>query len=169
MSIDTSDIVIRRGHGRKTFVTSNHVSFSVHPGELVAIVGGSGAGKSTILNCMCGYLKPDEGNVFINGTNLYENFDALKKMIGYVPQSDIVYDNLSLYSRYPIRKIPTKSTFFSNPAVLTMPNGREVYVNAGAGFVVALTGAIMTMPGLPKVPAANGIDVTEDGKITGLF
>lgn len=46
---------------------------------------------------------------------------------------------------------------------------REVYVSAGAGFVVALTGAIMTMPGLPKVPAANQIDVTEDGKITGLF
>ncbi len=46
---------------------------------------------------------------------------------------------------------------------------REVYVSAGAGFVVALTGAIMTMPGLPKVPAANNIDVTEDGKITGLF
>ena len=46
---------------------------------------------------------------------------------------------------------------------------REVYVSAGAGFVVALTGAIMTMPGLPKVPAANGIDVTDDGKITGLF
>ena len=46
---------------------------------------------------------------------------------------------------------------------------REVYVSAGAGFVVALTGAVMTMPGLPKVPAANGIDVTEDGRITGLF
>ena len=46
---------------------------------------------------------------------------------------------------------------------------REVYVSAGAGFVVALTGAVMTMPGLPKVPAANGIDVTEDGTITGLF
>ena len=46
---------------------------------------------------------------------------------------------------------------------------REVYVSAGAGFVVALTGAVMTMPGLPKVPAANGIDVTADGKITGLF
>ena len=45
---------------------------------------------------------------------------------------------------------------------------REVYVSAGAGFVVALTGAIMTMPGLPKVPAADGIDVV-DGKITGLF
>ena len=46
---------------------------------------------------------------------------------------------------------------------------REVYVSAGAGFVVALTGAVMTMPGLPKVPAANNIDVTDDGKITGLF
>jgi formate--tetrahydrofolate ligase len=46
---------------------------------------------------------------------------------------------------------------------------REVYVSAGAGFVVALTGAVMTMPGLPLEPAANRIDVTEDGRITGLF
>lgn len=46
---------------------------------------------------------------------------------------------------------------------------REVYVSAGAGFIVAITGTIMTMPGLPKVPAANGIDVTEEGNIIGLF
>ena len=46
---------------------------------------------------------------------------------------------------------------------------REVYVSAGAGFVVVLTGAIMTMPGLSKNPAAYGIDVNEDGVITGLF
>ena len=46
---------------------------------------------------------------------------------------------------------------------------RDVYVSAGAGFVVALTGAVMTMPGLPKVPAAVNIDVDENGKITGLF
>ena len=46
---------------------------------------------------------------------------------------------------------------------------REAYVSAGAGFVVALTGAIMTMPGLPKTPAADNIDVSDDGKITGLF
>ncbi|MCI5934193.1 MAG: formate--tetrahydrofolate ligase [Lachnospiraceae bacterium] len=48
-------------------------------------------------------------------------------------------------------------------------NVRDVYVNAGAGFVVVITGAIMTMPGLGKTPAAYGIDVTSDGKITGLF
>ena len=48
-------------------------------------------------------------------------------------------------------------------------NVREVYASAGAGFVVAKTGDIMTMPGLPKVPAAERIDVDENGVITGLF
>ncbi|MCI5480507.1 MAG: formate--tetrahydrofolate ligase [Lachnospiraceae bacterium] len=60
------------------------------------------------------------------------------------------------------------ATKLGRPVGFTV-NIREVYVSAGAGFVVALTGAIMTMPGLPKVPAANGIDVNEDGVITGLF
>lgn len=97
ISVDAMNIVIKRGKKKKSFITSDHVNLNISPGELVAIVGGSGAGKSTILNCMCGYLKPTEGEVFINGVNLYRNFDSLKKLIGYVPQSDIVYDNLTLY------------------------------------------------------------------------
>lgn len=97
ISVDASDIVIKRGKGKKSFVTCNHVDLNIKPGELVSVIGGSGAGKSTILNCMCGYLKPAGGEVYINGINLYQNFDSLKKLIGYVPQSDIVYDNLTLY------------------------------------------------------------------------
>jgi len=97
ISVDVADVVIRRGRGKKSFITSNHVSLHVSPGELIAVIGGSGAGKSTILNCMCGYLKPSEGQVYINGVDLYRNFDALKKAVGYVPQQDIVYDNLTLY------------------------------------------------------------------------
>ena len=97
ISVDASNVVITRGSGAKSFVTCNHTSVSIRPGELVAIIGGSGAGKSTLLNAMCGYLPPSEGNVFINGINLYQNFDSLKKLIGYVPQSDIVYDNLTLH------------------------------------------------------------------------
>lgn len=97
ISVDASDIVIKRGKGKKSFITSNHVSLNIKPGELIAIIGGSGAGKSTILNCMCGYLKPTQGEVYINGVNLYQNFDSLKKLVGYVPQSDIVYDNLTLH------------------------------------------------------------------------
>ena len=97
ISVDASNIVIKRGKGKKSFITCNHVSLNIKPGELVAIIGGSGAGKSTILNCMCGYLEPAEGDVYINGVELYRNIESLKKMIGYVPQSDIVFDNLTLY------------------------------------------------------------------------
>lgn len=97
ISVEASHIVIRRKHGRKKIITGNDISLNIRPGELVSIIGGSGAGKSTILNCLCGYLPPDSGIVQINGIDLYENFESLKKLIGYVPQSDIVYDNLTLY------------------------------------------------------------------------
>jgi len=68
----------------------------------------------------------------------------------------------------------TQYSLSDDPALLGRPKDfditvREAYVSAGAGFVVVLTGAVMTMPGLPKQPAAFGIDVDESGKITGLF
>lgn len=97
ISVDTSHVVVERENGKKKFITLDDVSVNIRPGELVAIIGGSGAGKSTLLNAMCGYLPPKNGDVFINGVNLYQNFDSLKKLIGYVPQADIVYDNLTLY------------------------------------------------------------------------
>lgn len=97
ISVDALDIVIeRRDKKRKKKITCNHANVGIKPGEFVAIIGGSGAGKSTLLNSMCGYLKPTYGEVYINGIDLYNNFNSLKKLIGYVPQSDIVYDNLTL-------------------------------------------------------------------------
>ena len=68
----------------------------------------------------------------------------------------------------------TQYSFSDDPKRLGAPEGfritvRDLRVSAGAGFVVALTGDIMTMPGLPRVPAAEKIDVTPDGRITGLF
>ena len=68
----------------------------------------------------------------------------------------------------------TQYSFSDDASLLGAPKGFEVTVRnlkvcAGAGFIVALTGDIMTMPGLPKVPAAEKIDVDADGKITGLF
>ncbi len=76
--------------------------------------------------------------------------------------------------RYPVCIAKTQYSLSDNPALLGRPSGfrlsvREVQLSAGAGFLVALAGSIMTMPGLPKVPAANAIDVDESGKITGLF
>ena len=59
-------------------------------------------------------------------------------------------------------------TLLGRPEHFTL-SVREVYVSAGAGFVVVLTGTVMTMPGLPKTPAAFNVDVNEEGRITGLF
>lgn len=78
------------------------------------------------------------------------------------------------YSNLPICMAKTQYSFSDDQTKLGRPtdfeiNIREVYISAGAGFVVAITGAIMTMPGLPKVPAAFGIDVDSEGNITGLF
>lgn len=78
------------------------------------------------------------------------------------------------FGSFPVCMAKNQYSLSDDAKKLGRPSGfdihiREVYVSAGAGFVVALTGAVMTMPGLPKVPAANGIDVTDDGKITGLF
>ena len=74
----------------------------------------------------------------------------------------------------PVCMAKTQYSLSDDPALLGRPKDfditvREAYVSAGAGFVVVLTGAVMTMPGLPKQPAAFGIDVDERGKITGLF
>ena len=74
----------------------------------------------------------------------------------------------------PICMAKTQYSFSDDPKRLGAPEGfritvRDLRLNAGAGFVVALTGDIMTMPGLPRVPAAEKIDVTPDGRITGLF
>ena len=78
------------------------------------------------------------------------------------------------YGDLPVCMAKTQYSFSDDPAKLGAPEGftvtvRNVKVSAGAGFIVALTGDIMTMPGLPKVPAAQRIDVDENGRISGLF
>lgn len=78
------------------------------------------------------------------------------------------------FGKLPVCIAKTQYSLSDDPALLGRPENfdisvREVYVSAGAGFVVVLTGAVMTMPGLPKKPAAYSIDVNEDGRITGLF
>ena len=78
------------------------------------------------------------------------------------------------FGSLPICMAKTQYSFSDNAALLGAPRGftitvRNIKVSAGAGFLVALTGDIMTMPGLPKVPAAEKVDVDENGRISGLF
>ena len=120
---------------------------------------------------------------------LYENEIGLKEKIETIAREIYGADGVTYSSQaskelqkiedlgmrdYPICMAKTQYSFSDDEKKLGRPtnfkiNIREVYASAGAGFVVAVTGNIMTMPGLPKVPAANSMDVTKDNKIIGLF
>ncbi len=102
----------------------------------------------------------------IYGADGVEFAPAAEKQLAKI--TDMGYGNLPICMAKNQYSLSDDATLLGRPTNFKI-HIREVYVNAGAGFVVALTGAIMTMPGLPKVPAANGIDVNEDGVITGLF
>ena len=96
--------------------------------------------------------------------------------VTYSPEAEKAIANIEKlgYGDYPVCMAKTQYSLSDDKNKLGRPTGftiniREVYISAGAGFVVAITGSIMTMPGLSKKPAAYGIDLTDDGKIEGLF
>ena len=96
--------------------------------------------------------------------------------VDFLPTAAAELDRLSAlgFGRLPVCIAKTQYSLSDNPSLLGRPTGfritvKAVRLSAGAGFVVVLTGDIMTMPGLPRVPAAENIDVDDDGRITGLF
>lgn len=96
--------------------------------------------------------------------------------VTYSPEAEKAIANIEKlgYGDYPVCMAKTQYSLSDDKDKLGRPTGftiniREVYISAGAGFVVAITGSIMTMPGLSKKPAAFGIDLTDDGQIQGLF
>lgn len=98
------------------------------------------------------------------------------KNVVYSPAAKKALDRAKAlgFDKFPICVAKNQYSLSDDPKKLGRPedfeiNVREVYVNAGAGFVVAITGSIMTMPGLPKVPAAEAVDVDDNGDIVGLF
>ena len=116
------------------------------------------------------------------GTTIEEKIDAIvKKVYGgdgvvFTDEAKAEIDRLTSlgYGDLPVCMAKTQYSFSDDATKLGAPSGftvtvRKIKVSAGAGFIVALTGNIMTMPGLPKVPAAERIDVDENGKISGLF
>ena len=94
VSVEVNHIEKKVGKGKKIL---NDVSLSIGENEFVAIIGGSGAGKTTLMNAISGFdSKLSAGNISVNGADLHKNFDVLKGIIGYVPQQDIIYENLTL-------------------------------------------------------------------------
>ncbi|MBP3603745.1 MAG: formate--tetrahydrofolate ligase [Lachnospiraceae bacterium] len=120
--------------------------------------------------------------VYEDDLSLKEKINTVAKEIygadgvNYTPAAESQLKKLEEhgFGKMPVCMAKTQYSLSDDPALLGKPSGftiqvREAYVSAGAGFVVVLTGAVMTMPGLPKEPAAHRIDINEDGVITGLF
>lgn len=74
-----------------------NITLAIQPHEFIAIVGASGAGKSTLLNALSGFKPPSDGSVFLNGYDLYGNYDSFRSQIGYVPQKNIIHAELTVH------------------------------------------------------------------------
>jgi ABC-type multidrug transport system ATPase subunit len=86
---------VRRGHGLPLRIL-RCANLRIFPSELVAIIGANGSGKSTLMNIMAGRVLPGEGTVLLNGGDLHANFQALKPGIAFVPQQDVLHEQLTL-------------------------------------------------------------------------
>ncbi len=91
LRIDARNLTRMVSRQGKTRVILRDVSLSIKPREFVAIVGGSGTGKSTLMKALCGYAPADQGQVLVNGDDFYRNFGAYRAVLGYVPQDDILH------------------------------------------------------------------------------
>lgn len=85
-----------RGFSRKKKKILDNLSLTINSGDFVAVLGGSGAGKTTFMNCINGFKEPTEGYVLFNGMDLYKNYQKLRLLIGYIPQESIIHDSLNL-------------------------------------------------------------------------
>ena len=144
-----------------------------------------GEGGIDLANMVLNTLEKKESQFHV----LYENELSIKQKIETIAKEIYGADGVNYtsaaekqikkltelsYDKMPICMAKTQYSLSDDPEKLGRPKDftitvREVYVSAGAGFIVALTGSVMTMPGLPKKPAAYSIDVKENGQITGLF
>ena len=146
-----------------------------------------GEGGITLAETVCRVIDERAGQthfapIYADDTTIYEKIEAVAKQIyhagdvSYTPAAKRAVREIESLGmgNYPVCVAKTQYSLSDDPTLLGAPEGftlnvRDIRVNAGARFIVVYTGSIVTMPGLPKVPAAERIDVTEDGVIEGLF
>ena len=164
----------------KEFCEARGASFA-----LARVWENGGAGGEELARMVVETLRTKESHfapLYPDNLSLREKIETVAREIygagsvSFAPAAAKALDRIEAlgFSHMPVCMAKTQYSLSDDPKLLGRPEGfnvniREAYVSAGAGFVVAITGAIMTMPGLPKRPAAEGIDVDESGKITGLF
>jgi len=94
--LDGVNLVREVGSGERKKRILDDINISIYPREFISLVGTSGAGKSTLMMALNGFARAEEGQVLVNGDNLYQNFDLYRTMVGYVPQDDIIHRDLTV-------------------------------------------------------------------------
>jgi formate--tetrahydrofolate ligase len=144
-----------------------------------------GAGAESLAHAVIAEIdagKADYKTLYPEDMGLWEKIETVATKIyraGSVTTTPAVKNQLKAwedagYGNFPVCMAKTPLSFSTDPTAYGAPEGhevniREVRLSAGAGFVVAICGAVMTMPGLPRVPAANSITLNADGQVEGLF
>lgn len=132
------------------------ISFSIQPGEIVGFLGPNGAGKSTTLKIIAGYLTPDEGEVILNGISNQKDPIAFKKMIGYLPESNALYEEMFVKEYFAIlgeiHKIENLADRIEQVikllALETMQHKKIGQLSKGYKQRVGIAGAILHKPAL---------------------
>jgi ABC transport system ATP-binding/permease protein len=163
------------------------ISFEMEHGDLVAIMGPSGCGKSTLLNVINGYQKPYSGDVVLDSFDLHRNYSFLKNFMGFVPQDDLLFDNLTVYEnlyfnarlRYPskqekvlkalVNKVlkdigltEKKDSRVGNPLDKTLSGGQRKRLNIGLELLADSEVLLLDEP-------TSGLSSKDSEKITELL
>ena len=160
-----------------------NISFSIRPNEFVAVVGTSGAGKSTLLGALSGLKPASDGEVLINGAPLYENFNAFRTTIGYVPQDDILHKELPVARALEYAaalRLPDDTTLVEREErvhavlkTLGLEERRDVPIGSLSGGQrkrVSIGAELLTEPGLFFLDeATSGLDPGIEGQLMRLL
>jgi len=178
--IDALELARVLPNGRRIL---DNVSLCVYPGELVAIVGGSGTGKTSLLHALNGFFPASSGDVCYNGVSLYENLGLFRSMIGYVPQDDIVHGELTvertLYYgarlRLPKDTRPEEISRRTEDvlAAVGLTQHRQTEVRRLSGGERKRVSVALELLGRPRAlcldEPTSGLDPALEGRMMGLF
>ncbi|HEX5939177.1 MAG TPA: ATP-binding cassette domain-containing protein, partial [Dehalococcoidia bacterium] len=161
----------------------DNVSIAIQPGEFVALVGGSGTGKTSLLHALNGFAPADEGSVFYNGLSLYENAALFRSVLGYVPQDDIVHPELTpertLFYAAKLRlpadtsddEIHARIEQVLNEVGLTERRNTEIrHLSGGQRKRVSLAVELLSRPSAFYLDEpTSGLDPALEGRMMALF
>jgi len=157
----------------------NNISISIAPREFVIVAGVSGGGKSTLMNALSGFVPASSGKVYVNGIELYRNYDAYRNEIGYVPQQDIVHTELTVYQalNFAARlRMPGDTSItereqrivevLSELRLLERKNTKILRLSGGQKKRVSIALELLTQPSLFFLDeATSGLDPATDREV----